>query len=107
MTELDKDALDAAARAIAGGGSLRDAIRAYLDAADDWRPMETAPRERFINLYCPDDKSIWWAKWQGGEWYGIDDHGLTRRGHSAGDPNSVMGWAVAKWRPLPSPPKEG
>lgn len=56
MTELDKDALDAAARAIAGGGSLRDAIRAYLDAADDWRPIETAPRERFINLYCPEDK---------------------------------------------------
>ena len=106
MTELDR-AANRVREEINASFTGCPKYPACLKEADDWRPIETAPRERFINLYCPEDKSIWWAKWQCGEWYGIDDHGLTRRGHSAGDPNSVTGWAVAKWRPLPSPPKEG
>ena len=29
-----------------------------------WQPMETAPRDQFIILYCAEDGSRWWAKWQ-------------------------------------------
>lgn len=69
-----------------------------------WQEMGTAPKDHFILLYCEEDQSIWLAKWQGGLWYGCDDLGLTRSGHTAGDPNVVTGWAVNGWRPLPSLP---
>lgn len=75
----------------------------------DWLPIETAPKdirnEHFILLYCPEDHSRWLAKWQGGEWYGVDDLGLNRRGYSAGDPNVVTGWAITHWMPLPAGPR--
>ena len=55
MTELDKDALEAAMSVLIDRGyegewkvhvgHLSDVIRAYLDAADDWRPIETAPKD--------------------------------------------------------------
>lgn len=104
MTELDKDALDAAARAIAGGGSLRDAIRAYLDAADDWRPIETAPAQGEFLAY-------------GSYLYEGDKH-LTKymmiaeRSQSKEYPwESCEGLHApsffSRWRPLPSTPKEG
>lgn len=69
-----------------------------------WRPIETAPTDGFILLWCSEDNSRWLAKWQGGRWYGVDDMGLTREGYSAGDPNWVTGWAVDAWMPLPDPP---
>jgi len=72
-----------------------------------WQDIGTAPKDRFIFLYCQEDGSRWLAKWQSGEWYGVDDYGLTRSGHSAGDPKYVTGWFVTHWMPLPSPPKEG
>lgn len=71
-----------------------------------WRPIETAPKdgELFILLYCAEDKSRWLAKWQGNEWYGVDEYGLTRRGASAGNPNVVTGWFVNAWMPIPEGP---
>lgn len=74
-----------------------------------WRPITTAPKdpEQFILLYCSEDRSRWFASWQGGQWYGVDDLGLTRQGHSAGDPNVVTGWAVDAWMPLPDLPYSG
>ncbi len=71
-----------------------------------WRPIETAPKagDHFILLYCAEDRSRWLAKWQGDRWYGVDDLGLTREGHSEGDPEVVTGWAVTAWMPLPDPP---
>lgn len=75
----------------------------------EWQPIETAPKyqEEFIILYCAEDNSRWFAKWQGGQWYGVDELGLTRMGQSAGDPDYVTGWFVNAWRPLPTPPTIG
>jgi hypothetical protein len=69
-----------------------------------WRPIETAPKDSFILLYCMEDDSRWLAKWQGHRWHGVDDMGLTRDGHSDGDPEVVTGWAVNAWMPLPAAP---
>lgn len=74
-----------------------------------WQPMRTAPKDRFILLWCPEDKSIWFAKWQGGlqgNWHGVDDLGLTREGHSIGSPDVVTGWFVEFWQPLPLSPND-
>ena len=70
-----------------------------------WQPIETAPKDRFILLYCAEDRSCWLAKWQDGQWYGVDDHGLTRHGNSSNETNSVTGWFVSAWQELPSPPE--
>lgn len=69
-----------------------------------WHTIETAPHDKFIFLYCPEDNSRWLAKWQGGRWYGVDDIGLTREGMG---PDDVTGWAVTHWQSLPSPPAAG
>ena len=82
-------------------------LEALLAAAQaqEWRPIESAPTkgESFILLWCPEDESTWLARWQGDEWYGVDELGLTRRGHSLGA-DAVTGWFVSHWRPLPPPP---
>lgn len=45
----------------------------------DWREIDSkTPRDHFIILWCREDDSYWWAKWQGGMWHGVDDQGLTR-----------------------------
>src|SRR5262245_26684566 len=49
-----------------------------------WRDMASAPHDAFILLWCPEDQSRWLAKWQGERWYGVDDLGLIREGHSIG-----------------------
>lgn len=67
-----------------------------------WESIDTAPKDRFILVYCPEDNSRWLAKWQGGEWYGVDDEGLTR---TAGGPDYVTGWKVTLWQDLPTPPE--
>lgn len=69
-----------------------------------WLSMDTAPKDIFILLWCAEDRSRWLAKWQGDRWYGVDDMGLTREGHTAGDPEEVTGWAVNAWTFLPNPP---
>lgn len=81
----------------------RSALSQPTDAG--WRAMDSAPKDRFILLWCAEDNSRWLAKWQGGRWYGVDDQGLTREGHAAGDPGVVTGWAVNGWRPLPASPR--
>lgn len=64
-----------------------------------WQPIETAPKDKYVLLFCWEDKSIWLGKWQGrhdnAEWYGVDDEGLTR---------SSSHYAVTHWMPLPEPP---
>jgi hypothetical protein len=68
-----------------------------------WEPISSAPTDRFLILYCPEDESRWLAKWQGGCWHGVDvEHGLTREGRSLGDPEFVTGWFVSHWAELPS-----
>lgn len=69
-----------------------------------WQTIDTAPKDRFILLWCPEDESRWLAKWQGGEWYGVDDEGLTRNG-DADRPSAMHRWVVTHWMPLPDPPK--
>lgn len=68
-------------------------------AGGGWRPIETAPKdgETFLNLWCPRDRSIWHAKWQGEGWYGVDEYGLTRDSFATTD-------EITHWQPLPSPP---
>lgn len=70
-----------------------------------WQPIHTAPKDRFIFLYCPEDGSRWLAMWQQGEWYGVDvDHGIRRTGHSLGDKDFVTGWFVSQWHDTPPVP---
>lgn len=71
---------------------------------NEWQAIETAPTDRFILLYCSEDHSRWLAKWQDDVWHGIDELGLTRVGHSTGDPRFVTGWFVDNWRDIPAPP---
>lgn len=85
---------------------LRAALRTWAHPDDaqspSWQPIETAPLDRFILVYCHEDDSHWLAKWRGGEWYGSDcEHGITRTGHSYGDPDYVTGWFVSQWRDVP------
>jgi hypothetical protein len=67
----------------------------------EWQPIETAPRDRFVLVYCPEDDTRWLAKWQGGEWHGVDECGFTR---TAGGPDYVTGWKVTHFAFLPAPP---
>jgi hypothetical protein len=77
-----------------------------MSAESQWQPIETAPKDRFILLYCHEDDSRWIAKWQGGEWYGTDcEHGILRMGHSYGDTEYVTGWFVSQWTDIPPPPR--
>ena len=112
MTELDKDALEAAKNTLGDAMSwgceapdaLGSAICAYLDVADGWRPMETAPAQGEFLAY-------------GSYLYEGDKH-LTKymmiaeRSQSKEYPwESCEGLHspsfFSRWRPLPSPPKEG
>lgn len=72
-----------------------------LVAQNGWQPIETAPKDRFILLLCPEDGTRWLAKWQGQRWYGIDDMGLTREGSSVCDGEVVTGWKIYAWQDLP------
>ncbi len=75
------------------------------DEREAWQPIESAPRDRFIWLWCPEDNSRWLAKWQDGQWYGVDDEGLTRACGYHKDSGRVTGWEITHWRPLPAPPR--
>ena len=84
---------------------LREAaacIDVEVKKARTWSFIESAPKDRFILVYCPEDDSRWLAKWQGDQWHGVDELGLTR---SAGGPDYVTGWKVTHWMPLPQAPK--
>jgi len=128
MTELDKDALEAAAKAIdpvafgdlyddepkiiqdrviakrlAALATARAAIRAYLDAADDWRPIETAPKDGTDVLVSRRDKD-------GFEWFAVAQWWVRAWAFMSGRPGdmpALIGFTPTHWRPLPSPPKEG
>lgn len=87
---------------------MSDAMDQIAEIADRvmWRDITTAPKDRFILLWCAEDESTWWAKWQDRRWHGVDEHGLTRSGSSAGDVAVVTGWKVEAWMPIPAaPPK--
>jgi hypothetical protein len=94
----------------AGGVSIGTApspqATELVDDRMSWQPISTAPKDRFILVYCAEDNSRWLAKWQGrdphGRWYGIDEHGLTREGGS--NDRQGFGYAVDAWMPLPDPP---
>jgi hypothetical protein len=83
---------------------LEESRNAYLQgrgSAAKWLPIESAPKDRFVFLYCPEDKSRWLAKWQEHRWHGVDELGLTREGMG---PEDVTGWAVTHWQELPLAP---
>lgn len=88
---------------------MADALDQFAELADKvlWRPIASAPKDAntFLILYCPEDDSRWWASWQGGEWFGVDEYGLRRTGHSQGD-DAVTGWFVTAWMPIPEPPSQ-
>lgn len=92
----DRDTIDTLTRQVLS-------YQEQLDARK-WDPIETALRDSFIFLYCPEDGSRWLAKWQGDRWYGVDDCGLSRCGSSEGDPEVVTGWFLSHWQPLPASP---
>lgn len=117
MTELDKDALEAAFRAAdeaaptgrAYAPAIKAAICAYLDAADDWRPMESAPKDGTeVLLAIPNPYKVrgdvevawWFSDWE--NWQIGAEPDPTK------DELFGIGSNVPRaWRPLPSPPKEG
>jgi hypothetical protein len=87
------------------GSHLYDEITRGLEAVfmrmQLWSPIETAPKDRFILVWCPEDNSRWLAKWQGERWYGVDESGLTREGMG---PEDVTGWKVEAWMEIPPAP---
>lgn len=117
MTELDKDALEAAFRAAdeaaptgrAYAPAIKAAICAYLGAADDWRPMESAPKDGTeVLLAIPNPYKVrgdvevawWFSDWE--NWQIGAEPDPTK------DELFGIGSNVPRaWRPLPSPPKEG
>lgn len=77
--------------------STTEIITAYLEAGDDWQPIETAPKDTFVLINCvyggvqracfyPDNKN---QKWRGGSSECYDNNEPTH------------------WQPLPQPPKQG
>ena len=77
----------AALSALEGGGMV---------VGKGWQPIETAPKDQFILLWVKEDGSRWLAKWQGGNWYGVDELGLTRCSST---------YEPTHWHPLPRPPE--
>lgn len=77
----------------------------------EWQSMETAKQDgTFMFLFCPEDGSRWLAAWQDGQWYGVDDTGLTRSDGWHKGSDRVTGWEITAWMPLPASPqhcKEG
>jgi hypothetical protein len=67
-----------------------------------WRPIESAPRGRFVLLAVPASGGcgafVAMAKWQGRGWYGVDDEGLTF------NPILASSLQPTHWMPLPPPP---
>ena len=62
--------------------------------ADDWRPIETAPRDHFPRLVwakhwpvCVAFLDVTWA------WWPVPAH-------------EPLDWAPTHWQPLPTPPKD-
>lgn len=100
MVLVSRQALDEAIAALATPPAP---VRGAAEPGEiAWQLIDTAPKDSFIIVYCPEDSSRWLAKWQGGEWYGSDcEHGILRTGHSLGDPNYVTGWFVSHWRDVP------
>ena len=108
--ELDKDALEAARKAILHTNvfisieHMREAIRAYLDAADDWRPIETAPKDGTEILAAIEVHNTTGRKWWERRVISFDEC----RNEIGLDYDHGWSWEdYTKWRPLPSPPKEG
>lgn len=86
---------------------VEDALAAMQRAAriGEWQSMETAKQDgSFMFLFCPEDGSRWMASWQSGEWYGVDEVGLTRSmGYHKGS-DRVTGWEITHWMPPPASP---
>lgn len=73
---------------------------------DAWNnDMLAAPRDKFILIWCPEDCSRWIAKWQRGEWFGVDDCGLSRSGGYHAGSDRVTGWEITHWQTLPERPE--
>lgn len=68
----------------------------------DWHLIESAPADKFVLLYCPEDDTRWLAKLQHGRWRGHDENGNSREGMG---PEDVTGWKVTHWAPLPDKPE--
>lgn len=78
---------------------LQNRRKAREAVAALWHPIETAPKDRFVIVFCPRDNSRWLAAWQGGRWYGVDDYGLTRDSHTHHE-------TITHWTEIPPPPPE-
>lgn len=75
-----------------------DLAQAALDAAFEWQPISTAPRDGSHIL-------VFWGRpvvafYEKGEWYHVPEYGRT------GTYRHVGGWPPQHWLPLPPAPEE-
>jgi hypothetical protein len=117
LTEMQQSGLRGAWRRAVNSGiaAARRVLREEIDAdalstppataetlLGAWRPIEGAPRDRFVLLAVPASGGcgafVAMAKWQGRGWYGVDDEGLTF------NPILASGLQPTHWQPLPPPP---
>ena len=81
---------------------------------NDWKPIETAPKDGYILLFSPNAPS-WDGNMEVGRWFGNENRG---EWWSCGGPNggleisgtSAPGHYDGKfthWMPLPAPPEQG
>lgn len=104
MTELDERAWDVALLTFYNTSNVQKTIRAYLDAADDWRPIETAPRDGTDILVSRRDDDDDGGEFAVAQWWVRSWAFMSGR---PGDMPALLGFIPTHWRPLPSPPKEG
>ena len=81
-------------------GLTAKSAEAWNTRADDWQPIETAPKDEWILIATPQhDAGMTTSMWDSEvEWWMIDD-GKNPELWLRGD-------APTHWKPLPQPPKE-
>jgi len=84
-----------------------EAIKAWNTRADDWQPIETAPKDGTIILVAVDVPGlVRMVRWASGGMYGVGCWAnFPQRGNGGIGPIVLM-VPPTRWQPLPQPPQE-